>query len=349
LEVSYPEIPSSRRFVISRALIRANIGRGGEIKYRAQYRVPAGGRDIHVLLPGGVRYIAAWEDTHRIEQSIETRAVRDGRTMYRIPLADRTSPPGRKEILLTIDYQADGETVLHWLTDRTLTAPEFPGNVWIEETAWQVTLPPNQHLASYDREHFGEFRWRPVHLIWTRQPTAPFDSTEQWIGSDSGPPVTQEPGNVYYFRRFGQDNALQIGSASRSVALLIGAGIAWLFGILLVKVSRLRSTFTFLTIALLAAILALWYPTQLQLLVQPMLIGVILAIGFVAIERAVKRRRTAPILTAANPNEFVLNVSGTSSIVSRERVYAGSEDPTAHRVPEQHAVSSPSSAVRTEG
>lgn len=348
VELNYPSIPRSGEFSIPRALIRAVVGRDGTIRYRAQYRTSGAGEAVVAILPPEIRIDSIWWGKRKVADLPPLQKTA-GETACRIPLpASGGTAPG--STLLTIDYSSTKNAALRWISRESLVAPRFPQNVWVDQTAWQVVLPQNQHLTSYDADYFPEFRWRRTTAMWKRTPTDRFEDPSAWIG-DEGPEWREQAGNVYCFRRFGPAAELTLGSTSRSAIVLFGAGLAWLLGVLWVKLPVLRNAVTLLTAMLATAVASLWFSEELLVMLQPAALGLGLAVAFVGIERFARRRRIVPQITTANPSDFVLSTASLSFNEKREPVPLGSDDPTVHRdpAPASSSVPAPSSELRGKG
>ena len=120
---------------------------------------------------------------------------------------------------------------------------------------------------------------------------------------------------------------------SRPLIVLVGAGLAWLLGILLVKLPRLRTLAVLFSAALAAAVTGLWFTTELLLLLQPALLGAALASGIVGIDRLVKRRRVPAVITVADPSEFITGSRSSFTARPLSAASVGSEEPTVIRQP----------------
>jgi hypothetical protein len=333
VRVTSPNVPHTRPFSISRALIRVSVDSAGTARYRAQYLVQGTPDAAVVVLPVRARLDSVFWDRQRISV-LQRNDGRLGDWPVRMPVPSdkKRSDGGRR--LLTIDYHTAGELPSRWMPAHHLVAPQFPDNVWIEETAWQVILPRDQHLSSYGAAYTPEFFWGRTSVVWSRQPTAEFADPENWIQATGGPQWSAaRDGNSYVFRRYGPSEDLTVQSMSSPLIVLAGAGLAWLIGILLVKLPRLRTLAVLLTAALGAAVSGLWFATELQLLLQPALLGTALALGIVGIDRMARRRRMPAVMAIAHPSDFVINSRSDASLKPRSSPMPGSEDPTSVRAP----------------
>ena len=110
--------------------------------------------------------------------------------------------------------------------------------------------------------------------------------------------------------------------------VLFGAGLALAVGFVLKMVKFLRSFLTLLVAAFVLCVIGLWYAEPVKLLLQPAVLGLLLAVSAASVEGFLKRRRKQPILTLSSPSDFVM--PATASTTEHPLFLgAGSEDPTA--------------------
>ncbi len=115
---------------------------------------------------------------------------------------------------------------------------------------------------------------------------------------------------------------------SQSAIVLIGAGLALVLGLVLIKVPGTRNVLTVLVIAVLVSALGLWQTSPILVLLQPAGLGVLLAVTAAVLDGWVKRRRHARGLTITSPSGFV---TSPSSIERQRAIGVGSNDFTALR------------------
>ena len=113
--------------------------------------------------------------------------------------------------------------------------------------------------------------------------------------------------------------------------VFVGAGLALAVGFVLLKVPATRNVFSLLLLTFVVALVALWYMEPVQVLLQPALLGLLLAVVAALIEGGLKRQRAGAVLTLSSPSDFVGPVMPASSADHLLSVAAGSEEPTAVR------------------
>jgi hypothetical protein len=330
VELSKTSTPHSTEFTIDRALINAAIDLQGRVRSRAQYRIETNPTTIVLLFPKEIAADAFWWG--RTKLTPERQESPQGETItYRLSIPQATENQAR---LLTVEYHSESASSFRWRGKHNVLAPRFPENVWVEKTVWRITLPDNYHLFSDPRGFTPRFEWKRGFLFWSRQPISTVEGSSQWISADQGPAARDEfsQGNSYQFSRFGPGDSLKFESMNRSLIVLFGAGIAWVIGILMVKLPIMRSVVAMLSAALVMAVLGLWYLVQVQVLLQSAILGLVLAGLLVWIERRMKRTQTdSAVLTISRPSDF-FNPTGALPQEAMQPVpVTGSDDVTALR------------------
>ena len=109
----------------------------------------------------------------------------------------------------------------------------------------------------------------------------------------------------------------------RSGIVLLGAGLALMLGVTLLKIPATRNILTLLVLGFLTALAGLWYPAPVEVLLQPALLGLTLACLAVLIDTLVKRRAPAAgMLTISTPSDYL----SAKSSVSRQQVSGAGDD-----------------------
>jgi hypothetical protein len=315
---------------IDKALVRSQFGPDGTVRTRAQYLVARSSPAIEFRVsPASAEVEDVWWDDERLSPGNWKPAEADGGE-FRIALPNWSSDAD--EHLLTIDLRSKAASPFHWSAAHRVAAPEFASDVWVDETVWEITLPVGQHLFAAPRDFRAEFHWERDGLYWSRRPDIKVADLSRWMRSERGPePLPASRGNVYHFSRFGPAAALEIRSMAQSLVVLCGAGLALAGSFVLLKIPALRTPLTLLAAATAIAVAGLWYSTPVELLLQPAILGLVLAAGAAWIDGRLKRRR-APFLTFSSPSDFVTPPATSSSSHQRGPVPGiGSEEPTALR------------------
>ncbi|MBT4865892.1 MAG: hypothetical protein HON53_12370 [Planctomycetaceae bacterium] len=103
---------------------------------------------------------------------------------------------------------------------------------------------------------------------------------------------------------------------------------------------------TFLFIAFAVSAVALWFPAPVELLLQPAVLGLLLAVVAASINSGLRREKQVPVLTLSSPGDFNARLSSLSSVESVPVRGPGSEDPTVVRPtasPDRETMTAPES------
>lgn len=301
LQMSHNENSTLRGVLISRALIRTVIDADGLPHSRATYYVNTPFDGLHVNFPSGVTPTAFWWGRQRLSPA---KLVDDaGKLRYEIRVPDSGISDAH---LLAIEFQESHPANLEFSSVQNLSAPEFPDDVWVTETVWEVVTPANQHLFSLPPGYLPDYQWMRGPVFWSRHPNRTTEQLWRWMSTDE---LLDESlltdGNRYVFSCFGPARHMQFRLMNQAGLVLLGAGLSLVFGLMLVKVPATRHVLTLLTLGFLVAAVGLWYPTPVLILLQPAILGVSLATAAAALDGWAKRRRQRGVVTLTSPSGFM--------------------------------------------
>ena len=330
LELRYSTTGQPQEYVVRKALIRTRFDADGHAQSHAQYRIAGNVATIVVDFPAEIEPTEFFSGPRKLVQT-PFAGVSGETRRYRLEFPGE---PDGAERLLTIEFHSKVATRFVWSESHRLSGPRFPSNVWVGETRWEVRLPFNQNLFTNPIGYSPLFRWHRDGVFWHRHVLPQYEGLTTWIADGNDSPAEGDgfdDGNVYQFSRFGPTDSLSFYSMSRSLVLLFGAGLALLMGFLLLKIPATRNVLTILIIVFVLAVVGLWHSHSVQLLLQPAIFGLLLAIAAAAIDGYVKRKRSSSILTLSSPSDFVAPVSTESGFDHAALVGVGSEETTAVR------------------
>jgi hypothetical protein len=230
--------------------------------------------------------------------------------------------------VLTIQYGDADAAPFGLIGFHRLNAPSFPDNTSIESTIWQVTLPFEQYLFFTPAGFSPEFRWQRDGAVWDRRPTAKAAELGRWLGVLR--PASDE-GNPYAFSRFGAAHTIVIGSMAGSFVIFVGAGLSLLAAFILLRLRAARSLLTLFVFAFAVAVCCLWYAEAVRLLLQPALLGFLLALVAAFVDARLQKRRGRVVLEAPGAAEFAATATSGSSLERNLLSGADPEAPTINR------------------
>jgi hypothetical protein len=188
-----------------------------------------------------------------------------------------------------------------WDQGRQVGFPVFPSGVWIDQTWWELTLPPSQHLFVPPATMSPQFHWKREWVYWQRRANAEFQEIKSSILGHSFTDARRadRSGNTYAFMSLGPREAVRFSSLSKSLVVFFGAGLTFTLSFLLLKVPSVRHPLFWLAAGLCLTAASLWYLEPVLLLLQPAVFGLILPICAALLDYVTNGRR--PVVSAARP------------------------------------------------
>lgn len=319
-----------RGALVMKTLIRTRISPEGTIQSRAQYELAEGISELSVAFGPQIEAVAfLWNNSDR-KLHVETAAsAPDGTTNYNLIL--NASGRGGAH-LLTIDYLAKSTSMPRLSAGYVLEAPRLSEEQSAAQVRWEIDLPVQQHLFTEPSGFAPDYHWRSGNWFWSREPDFTVAEMDEWIGAAAGPDFPPGPagGNRYVFSAFGPPPRLIFRAMSQGGIVLISAGTALSLGWVLLYWPRMRHVLTFLMVAFVVALLAVWFAAPVQVLMQPAGVGVGLAVLAAAIQGFLKRR-SRPVTVTLNPASGFMTPA--SSHVRSPAAAVGSDDFTSLRTP----------------
>jgi hypothetical protein len=310
---------------ISRALVRSSLDMTGIAQTTAQYRIEGPPSRLCLTLPVGATEAKFWLDRIPLKPE-RIREARPESGEYRLDVGALSPNP---QPVLTVQYSDPNAGPCGLLRLHHLNAPLFPDNTSIESTVWDVAFPYEQFLFYASPEFASEFRWQRDGAVWSRQATAKAVDLASWLG-DVARAGTDE-GNAYPFSRFGAARTIVVGSMAGSFVIFVGAGLALLSAFVLLRLRAARSLLTLFLFAFAVAVSCLWFSEAVCLLLQPALVGFLLALVAAMLDARIQQRRGRLLVEPPGAAEFVPTAASPSSIERAFVVNADPEAPTINR------------------
>ena len=254
--------------VAQKVIARVQVDRAGVQHGRFEIQLRAPSRQVHVQLPrNAVAATFLWNDVPLPADSV--MEIPEGSAHFSLLIPESVTPATSAE--LTIAYRLPTGRTLHWASSQQLSVPVLPQCRWMADIAWEVSIPSDQHLFAYPDSATPWFHWERSGVIWRRvSPVLLSTSSRTGMGE-----AVASASHAYVFGQFGSLTPFPIRSLSTSAALLWGAGLPLLIGFALRKTSRLTAIVVGSTLALGLLVAGLWLMPQIELLFQPMLLGLL--------------------------------------------------------------------------
>jgi hypothetical protein len=317
---------------LPRRLVQAVFSPEGDVFCQVQYRFAGYTPFLRMTFPAG-----SSNQKVRWTQAAKEHYLANGTTMKPLPLmiarhpADArrdlhlTETPGltgqyelpdidvEAEHLVTVTYQMPRQSKPGVGAVRRLDVPDLLTDGTPTQTFWQILLLGNQDLWTLPAGFIPEFDWQMQSWWWSRMPRQSTESLRYWIGEPQDPKPASElssSGNRYVFSSLDASTSMSFRTLSSPLILLIGAGLALVFGFILVNLPSSRHVLTFLWLGFLTTFAALWYAEPVLVLLQPACLGLGLAVLATVAQRwRTKSGRIEPVVTLGAPSDILAAAS----------------------------------------
>lgn len=295
---------------VSHGLVTMQIDPMGLGRVRAQFRVTTRSAVLPVLLPNTTSMIKFYWDERQLTPREYSELPLESRR-FTIQVPDETEKSPSHEHLLTIEYLDRFSSDLGWTESLELKPPQLPKCLWDSRVVIQVGLPAGQHLLTYPTSATPMFHWQRTGLIWTRRSEPGIEELRTWVAADpSRIPADSDllfpeaAMNVYSFSQFGSPQPLIFQTLSSSMVLFFGMGFSLAVGFVMLRLVVVRHVMTLLLIGLCVAIFGLWFSAPLELLIQPMIAGLIFPATAVMLENWIRRQDDPGVMSFEGQGDF---------------------------------------------
>jgi hypothetical protein len=296
LAMDHPD--AQRPLTIRRCLITSVQDSTGLATVRAQYRVQGTFPLLRLQLPANVSLTSVtWDDG---PTDFRLTQLPDGTSDLTINRGQRAAD-GRRSQLLTVELQEPGAAIGRLADSRTLAVPVPEPGVVCDEVVWDLHLPRNEHMLTVNPGYSLLSQWEFNGWYFGRETALTPEAAAEWIGDSSSGPLPT--GNRYVFVRNASVAPISLTTMSQSAVVLFGAGLSLLMGLMLIRWRSLRRPLTFLVLGLAMAIVSVWQSEAVKLLIQPALLGCVLAALAARIDSWMQSRRRRPIVSLPQSGE----------------------------------------------
>lgn len=266
---------NSPRFSVDLAFYRTRFDAVGRIEGVCEFHWAGDVRGLPVTLPPESELLGAMFNGKALEPAlgqIVVDAQHPTQFLFRIPPAQA----GSRLALLYRSLQSAG---FSHRDIRSVPLPQLPPDVSVVRSIWELELPVGRHLFIGPGDLTPEYQWQRSGILWSRVPVPQYLKERERATTEARQFLTHsEPGQVYAFSSIGPIVAPRFQSMTRSLILLLGAGLTLVLGFLFWSLPLLRNMLSLLLLAFGVSLLSLWYLEPIQLLLQPAVLGAVLAI-----------------------------------------------------------------------
>ena len=283
MEMTSPIAATARNYAVDKAVVQSKVY-GDTIEGRISFVISGQFPQLILDVPAGTRVSRVGWNNQTLPGSRwnQDRPQEAGLLMIQ---QSQTVGPG----VLTIDYRSSTSS-LSWIRRFEPQCPTMPADTQVDDVIWQIIMPVGEHLAGYERGLIPCFEWTLGGFGWSRQSTDEFSDLGKWLTNEKNSVVRTAAGNSYSFQLSGLRPGIRVSSVDQSFLLLFGSGTAFLAAFMMIRFSPRRFAIAIPAVGMVLSVMSLWYTPAMKLLLQPAVLGILLAAIAYAIDRSRYRR-----------------------------------------------------------
>lgn len=281
LRIRRVERRSLARTVVSRAWVQTWFGTRNR-QDRAVYRFSTTQSVVRLRVPRDCTVVQVLLDGR-------TQVPRLGRTAEELLLALPSTQRRDQAHVLDVRYRFDQRGPRGG--PLVLGLPQWDSDVAVHRLYWQLVLPYDELLVLDPPSLSPEYEWRWQALYLSRRPLWEQKDLEDWCGAQREPALPAAS-RRYVFSALGIPTEVRLTTLTRSMGVLLAAGLVLCCGLLLLYAPRLRHPALLLVGAVLLAAAGGLYPEAALLGIQGATPGLVLVLIAVVLQARLGRRRS---------------------------------------------------------
>jgi hypothetical protein len=269
--------------VINRAWIQTWLYQSKRVD-RAVFNFSSNRDALALDLPGEVQ-------SNRLEVMLDGERVESATlsgTRLVVPLPLMSEPVTRT---LSVRYELPLAPARFFQHDLALI--QFEDDVWLRRSYWELILPEDQYLVAGPSGWIDENRFERQGLFWLPTAARSQQQLESWAGARD---TSESPKQVrrYLYSSLDASRSVVVSSLRFSMIILIASGIALLVGLIILYASWARRAGALFLIFLVAATLAMRFPSGAVLFGQAAILGLLLVGVGALLQRLLERQVVVP-------------------------------------------------------
>ena len=305
---------ASPRFSVDRAFYRTRFDSSGRVDGVCEFHWSGDVRGLPVTLPPESELLGVMYNGQMLEVAqgqVVADVTNPSQFLFRFP-------PALKGSRLALLYRSLSGTGFSHRDIRSVPLPQLPPDVSVVRSIWELELPVGRHLFIGPGDLTPEQVWQRKGLLWSRLPVGSYLAEREQATVEVRQLTTlSESGEIYAFSSIGPITAPKFQSMTRSLILLLGAGLTLAMGFLFWSLPVTRNMLALLLIAFGVSVLSLWFLEPIQLLLQPAVLGAALAILASLIDLKSRRPPLTAFPASVLPRPAQMNASGEMAVAGR--------------------------------
>ncbi len=304
---------TSPRFSVDRAYYRTRFDSAGRVEGVCELHWSGDVRGLPITLPPESKYLGAMYNGKSLDEppgQVFIDPKNPAQIQFRLP----ASQDGSR---LAVAYLSTKPATFSHRDLRTVPLPILPKDVSVVHSTWELELPAGRHLFMSPSALTSENQWRRSGAFWSRSPTASYVTDRESATTETRLLLNRlktslpDASQVYAFSSIGPIESPRFQSMTRSLVVLVGAGMTLALGFLFWSLPIARNMLAMLLLAFGVSILSLWFLEPIQLLLQPALLGAVLALLATLID--VKSRRPGLVTYPSTVMPFPTSIPGSQT------------------------------------
>jgi len=270
---------TSPRFSVDLAFYRTRFDNAGRVEGFCELHWSGDVRGLPIMLPPDSEYLGAFYNGKSLDET-PGHVVADPNHPSQIQFH---LPPSQDGSRLALGYRSKKTSEFSHRDLRSVPLPLLPKDVSVVRSTWELELPAGRHLFISPIALTPENQWQRSGFFWSRTPTGNYLAERDASTIETRLLMTRlhtklpNPNQVYAFSSIGPIEAPRFQSMTRSLILLLGAGVTLAMGFLFWSLPLARNMLVLLLLTFGLSVLSLWFLEPIQLLLQPAVLGAGLA------------------------------------------------------------------------
>lgn len=276
LEIDDDILRVPQRFTVESAFVRTWFGEPGQANVYSEYVLRGAPHHVVVTLPASAVQTEFRWDGELLTGPNHVQGAGDepGRSVILLPISEGEVATGR----LSARYQMPQRLNPALVSRYEAEFPQFDRQVVVNATYWEVVLPPGMQLSAPPSGMAPQYTWERETVLWKRRPTEGYlEARKQAAQNEAFAAPSLPRGNTYAYGAIGVVSRGAVSGMAQSLIVLIGAGFSLLLGFVFRRIPATRNMLAVLVLGFLGTLAGLWRLELMQLLVQPALLGLLLA------------------------------------------------------------------------
>jgi hypothetical protein len=213
------------------------------------------------------------------------------------------------------------------VTRHELTPPHLVGTTALSQVYWQIVLPGDEHVIRSPGQMSSASQWQWLGSFWGQQPVLTQSALEKWVQASAqvAPTAAQ---NEYLYTGLSRASSIELITAPRWLIVLIASSTVLAIGLVWIYVPAVRQGWILVVLACVIAGLAVAFPAPAFLLAQAAVLGVIVVLLSLLLNRMRSRQTHWPVVMTSAGSSQRQAAPRTDSILMPPVTAAASTAPT---------------------